>query len=193
MWNTIWDSGQEFGLQVIAPSHIRSLEAGMLWYGIDIDPEANPFEVGLDNVVDLGKPDFIGKDALIEIKKKGVSQKIVGLRLGGKPQLCYNADFWLVKDTAGRAVVGYVTRAFYSPKLQTNIAHAMVGIEHTATGTSLLVAMSEEKDLVRATVVERPFYDPKKEIPREANETCKGGQNWTTRGSVPIKCRTTPA
>jgi aminomethyltransferase len=165
MWDTIWDAGQEFGLQVIAPSHIRSLEAGMLWYGIDIDPETNPFEVGLDNIVDLDKPDFIGKEALMDIKRKGVSQKIVGLTMEGKPQLWYNADFWLVKDATGRENVGYVTRAFYSPKLRTNIAHAMVMIEHAAIGTSLKVAMPDEKGLVAATVVNRPFYDPKKEIP----------------------------
>jgi aminomethyltransferase len=165
MWETIWSAGQEFGLQVIAPSHIRSLEAGMLWYGIDIDPETNPFEAGLDNVVDLDKPDFIGKEALLEIKEKGVSQKIVGLKMGGKPQLWYNPDFWLVKDATGQKDVGYVTRAFYSPKLGTNIAHAMVLIEHATIGTALTVAKPEEDGLVPATIVKRPFYDPEKKTP----------------------------
>lgn len=166
MWSTIWDEGQEFGLKVIAPNHIRSLEGGLLWFGADIDTETNPFEADLESAIDFDKPDFVGKQALLEIKKKGVSQRIVGLTLGGKPSLWYNSDFWTVKDGAEKEEVGYVTRAFYSPKLKTNIAHAMLKIEHTALGTSLKVAKPGEGGLVDATVVKRPFVDPQKEIPK---------------------------
>jgi aminomethyltransferase len=165
MWNTIWDAGQEFDLKVIAPNHIRSLEAGMLWFGADIDTETNPFEAGLERHVDLDKSDFIGKRALLEIKERGVSQKIVGLKMEGKPQLWYNPDFWVVKDHNADKDIGYVTRAFFSPKLKTNIAHAMVQTQYSAIGTSLRVAKPDEDRLVPALVVERPFYDPKKQIP----------------------------
>jgi glycine cleavage system aminomethyltransferase T len=72
LWETLWEAGREFGLQVIAPSHIRRLEAGILSYGQDMDLETNPFEVGLDWQVDFSKPDFIGKQALLEIANRGV-------------------------------------------------------------------------------------------------------------------------
>lgn len=166
MWGTIWDEGQELGLQVIAPSHIRSLEGGLLWFGADIDTETNPFEADLENAVDLDKRDFIGKTALLEIKKTGVKHKVVGLILGGEPSLWYNPDFWVVKDAEGMNDVGYVTRAFYSPKLKTNIAHATVKIEFTEIGTRLKVAKPDERAPVDATVVKRPFFDPNKEIPK---------------------------
>jgi aminomethyltransferase len=57
-----------------------------------------------------------------------------------------------------------VTSAFYSPKLETNIALAMVPNAHNALGTKLTVVLPDDGP-VEATVVEVPFYDPKKEIP----------------------------
>ena len=42
-------------LHVIAPSHIRRLEAAILSYGQDMDIETNPFEVNLDWQVDFNK------------------------------------------------------------------------------------------------------------------------------------------
>ena len=91
-----------------APSHIRRLEAGILSYGQDLDIENNPYEVRLGWQVDLDKKaDFIGKDALTKIKKEGVNQRLVGLRMGGEPITWYNEDFYLVKDEDTGNDVGY--------------------------------------------------------------------------------------
>jgi len=162
LWDTVLEAGREFNLKVIAPSHIRRLEAGILSYGQDMDIETNPFEVGLDWQIDFSKDDFIGKAALEAIKRDGVTERLVGLRMGGAPLTWYNADFYPVR--AAGAHVGYVTSAFYSPKLETNIALAMVPNAHNALGTTLTVALPGDGP-VEATVVEVPFYDPNKEIP----------------------------
>ena len=162
LWDTVLEAGREFNLRVIAPSHMRRLEAGILSYGQDMDIETNPFEVGLDWQIDFSKADFIGKAALEEIKRAGVTERLVGLTMGGAPLTWYNADFYPV--SAGGTEVGYVTSAFYSPKLETNIALAMVPNAHNALGAKLTVALPDDGP-VEATVVEVPFYDPKKEIP----------------------------
>ena len=162
LWDTVLEAGREFNLRVIAPSHIRRLEAGILSYGQDMDIETNPFEVGLDWQIDFSKDDFIGKAALEEIKRTGVTERLVGLTMGGAPLTWYNADFYPV--SAGGTEVGYVTSAFHSPKLETNIALAMVPNAHNALGAKLTVALPDDGP-VEATVVEVPFYDPKKEIP----------------------------
>ena len=98
VWPYILEQGAEFNLRVIAPSHIRRLEAGILSYGQDLDIENNPYEVRLGWQVDLNKSDFIGKDALARIKEEGVKQRLVGLKVGGEPITWYNEDFYLVKD-----------------------------------------------------------------------------------------------
>ena len=82
VWPYILEQGEEFNLRVIAPSHIRRLEAGILSYGQDMDIENNPFEVRLGWQVDLNKGDFIGKDALVRIKEEGVQQRLIGLQVG---------------------------------------------------------------------------------------------------------------
>ena len=84
VWPYILEQGEEFNLGVIAPSHVRRLEAGILSYGQDMDIENNPFEVRLGWQVDLDKGDYIGKEALARIKEEGVKQRLVGLRVGGR-------------------------------------------------------------------------------------------------------------
>ena len=165
VWPHILERGEEFNLGVIAPSHVRRLEAGILSYGQDMDIENNPFEVRLGWQVDLDKGDYIGKEALARIKAEGVRQRLVGLRLGGEPIVWYNEDFYLVKDDHSGADVGYVTSAFWSPNLESNIALAVLPRTHWPRGTRLKVQLPKD-GLVNAEVVRVPFFDPTKDIPK---------------------------
>ena len=164
VWPHILEQGEEFNLRVIAPGHARRIEAGILSYGQDMDIESNPFEVRLGWQVDLEKGDYIGKEALARIKSQGVNQRLVGLTLGGEPLTWYNEDFYLVKDQDTGDDVGYVTSAFYSPNLGTNIALATMPRSHWRRGTQVKVALPKD-GLVDAEVVRVPFRDPSKEIP----------------------------
>jgi len=75
-----------------------------------------------------------------------------------------NTSFWPV--TKGNSHIGKVTSAVYSPRLDQNIALAMVAIEYSKIGTELTVEINSK--LVDAKVVEKPFYDPKKNIAAKA-------------------------
>ena len=74
-----------------------------------------------------------------------------------------NTRYWPIhtsdKETGA---VGKVTSAVYSPRLQKNIALAMVAIEHTEIGTELEVRVFDA--MVPATVVAIPFFDPQKKV-----------------------------
>ena len=59
-------------------------------------------------------------------------------------------------------IVGKITSAVYSPRLKKNIALAMVLIDSSEIGTVLEVEMLSTKN--KATIVEKPFYDPKKKL-----------------------------
>ncbi len=167
VWPYILEQGEEFNLRVIAPSHIRRLEAGILSYGQDMDIENNPFEIRLGWQVDLSKEDFIGKQALVRIKEEGVQQRLVGLRVGGEPIVWYNEDFYLVKDSNSGDDVGYVTSAFWSPTLESNIALAVMPRSHWRRGTNVKVQLPKD-GIVDAEVVQVPFVDPTKERPKTA-------------------------
>ena len=166
LWETVKAAGEEFDLKVIAPSHVRRLEAGILSYGQDMDIENNPFEVGLDWQIDFTKDDFIGKQALLAIREAGVLQKLVGLMMGGDPITWYNEDFWPVRDLEG-GDAGYITSAFYSPTLATNIALATVPVASADVGTRLKAVLPGAPAPVDAEVVPTPFKDPGKEIPKQ--------------------------
>ena len=165
VWPYILEQGAEFNLRVIAPSHIRRLEAGILSYGQDLDIENNPYEVRLGWQVDLNKSDFIGKDALARIKEEGVKQRLVGLKVGGEPITWYNEDFYLVKDVDAGHDVGYVTSAFWSPNVGSNIALAVMPRTHWRRGTRANVLLPKD-GIVDAEVVRVPFFDPTKERPK---------------------------
>jgi len=168
LWDTVMEAGRAFNIRVIAPGHIRRLEAGILSYGQDMDLETNPFEVGLDRLVDLEKEPFIGREALERIRSEGVKRKLVGLVMGGHDIRWYNSDFWLVYRPGEHGTpIGYVTSAFYSPKMDRNIALAMVPIEASEPGTSLEVDLPSAAagEYTEAEVRQTPFVDPQKQIP----------------------------
>ena len=167
VWPYILEQGQEFNLRVIAPSHVRRLEAGILSYGQDMDIENNPFEVRLGWQVDLNKGAFIGKEALARIKEEGVKQRLVGLKVGGEPITWYNEDFYPVKDRDSGDDIGYVTSAFWSPNMESNIALAVMPRSHWRKGTQAKVQLPKD-GIVDAEVVRVPFIDPTKERPKSA-------------------------
>ncbi len=161
LWEKIMAAGEPFGLKPGHTSSIRRIEGGMLSYHADADIHTNPYELGMDRLVNVDmEADFIGKAALTKIRDQGVSRKQIGIVIDGEPLNGPNTTFWGV--TYNGELVGKVTSAVYSPRLEQNIALCMVDIAYADLGTALEVAMPD--GLRTATVVEYPFYDPRKQI-----------------------------
>jgi len=161
LWDMIMEAGKPFGLKPGHTSSIRRIEGGMLSYHADMDINTNPFELGLDRLVALDSPhDFIGKTALQAIKAKGITRKQVGLVIDGEPMKGPNTTFWALNHNS--KTVGKVTSAVYSPRLEQNIALAMVDVNSAEIGTELAVITSTGER--QGVIVEKPFYDPKKQI-----------------------------
>ena len=160
LWERIMAAGQPFGLRAGHTSTIRRIEGGMLSYHADMDINTNPFELGLDKLVDLDmEAAFIGKAALKRIKAAGIRRKQVGLQITGPPIEATNTRFWplLARDEQ----VGIITSAVYSPQLERNIALAMVSLEWAGKGSELLARCSSGDH--HAIVVDVPFIDPQKQ------------------------------
>jgi aminomethyltransferase len=161
LWEKIMAAGAPFGLKPGHTSTIRRIEGGMLSYHADMDINTNPYELGLDRLVELDmEADFIGKAALKRIREEGVSRKQIGVVIDGAALSGPNTKFWgLEKDGES---VGKVTSAVFSPRLEQNIALAMVSADFAVLGMTFDVDMPNGKRT--ATVVERPFFDPNKKI-----------------------------
>ena len=161
LWEKIMTVGVQYGLKPGHTSTIRRVEGAMLSYHADADINTNPFELGLERLINLNtENNFIGKKALVDIQEKGVQRIQVGLILNCERLKGPNTSFWPV--TKGNTHIGKVTSAVYSPRLDQNIALAIVSIEYSEIGTELTVEINSK--FVDAKVVEKPFYDPKKSI-----------------------------
>ena len=160
LFEIVYEAAQVFNGRVIAPNMIRSIEGGILSYGGDFGREHNPFTIGLGRLVNLDQEiDFIGKEALKAIKEKGLTEKLVGVELEGDPILKAPENFWPVKSNNKK--VGRLSRAFFSPRLKKNIGLAIIDIDFTEEGTTVLVA-SPNGDLT-STVVSLPWFQADKE------------------------------
>ena len=161
LWERIMAAGMQFGLKPGHTSSIRRIEGGMLSYHADADIHTNPYELGFDRLVNLDmEADFIGKAALRRIHAEGPTRKQVGLVLDCDPLQGPNTTFWAINKES--ETIGKVTSAVYSPRLEKNIALAMVSAEHAHLGSEVEVITAS--GATRASIVERPFYDPKKKI-----------------------------
>ncbi|MDC0137411.1 glycine cleavage system protein T [Planktomarina temperata] len=161
LWELIMAAGASHGLKPGHTSSIRRIEGGMLSYHADADIDTNPFELGFDRLVNLDMDaEFIGKAALRKIKQEGPMRKQVGLVLDCAPLTGPNTTFWAIQQDG--ATIGKVTSAVYSPRLKQNIGLAMVATDAAIMGAEVEVLTNT--GAVKATMVERPFYDPKKQI-----------------------------
>ena len=161
LWDYLMEIGAPMGLHPGHTSSIRRIEAAMLSYHADMTLENNPYELGMDRLVDLEmEADFVSKTALRRIRDEGVGIRQVGLEFDGPPLTGSNDEHWPI--TMEGRVVGKVTSAVYSPRLEKNIALALMDVAAADIGTQALIEKAD--DPRGCIVVPKPFYDPKKSI-----------------------------
>lgn len=149
----LWESFMKQGVKPCglgARDSLR-LEAGMLLYGQDMDKSTNPFEAGLGWLLEMDNGEFIGKNALLEIKRQGVKRKHVGFQMTG--QGIARSGYKIVE--CGQEV-GKVTSGGYAPTLDVNIGFGYVPIELATIGTDIEIMIRNKP--VAAEIVNRQFY-----------------------------------
>jgi aminomethyltransferase len=163
LWERILEAGKRWDIRPTGPSDIRRVEGGIFNWGADFDWRNNPYEMGLERLVDLdmqGK--FLAEPALRRIRADGVTKRIVGVEIAGAP-LEFNATRWPLVTERERSP-GWVTSALWSPRLEKNIGYAWLPADQSEPGESLTVTTDVGER--EATVVVMPFVDPGKHIPR---------------------------
>ena len=161
LWEKIMTAGKNFDLKPGHTSSIRRIEGGMLSYHADADINTNPYELGLDRLVHLeSEINFVGKEALKKINKEGVKRKQVGLEIKCDPLEGPNTIFWPIYKNNKK--IGKVTSAVYSPRLKKNIALAIISIGESKIGN--IIDVKTSSSVIKGTIVEKPFFDPKKKI-----------------------------
>ncbi|HUG82703.1 MAG TPA: glycine cleavage system aminomethyltransferase GcvT [Bryobacterales bacterium] len=157
LWNAILEAGEEFGIKPcgLGARNTLRLEAAMSLYGHEIDDTITPYEARLGWIVKLKKGEFVGRDALLEQKEKGLTRRLAGLEMTGRG---IGRDGYRVFD--GDRDIGWVTSGSLGPYVGKNIALAMLSIEKGEPGTEVEVDVRGRK--VGARVTPTPFYSRKK-------------------------------
>jgi len=145
--------GQEFGIQPcgLGARDTLRLEAAMPLYGHELSESIDPLTAGLDFAVKLDKPDFIGKQALVEIAKKSDRRVRIGLQLAGRRIAREGSTVHREHQ-----MIGEVTSGTFSPTLEQSISMAYVTPESATLGTTVEIDIRGKREA--ATIVSLPFY-----------------------------------
>lgn len=152
-WKAIMEAGKKYNLALIglgARDSLR-LEMKMALYGNDIDQTTNPIEAGLGWIVKPDKGDFIGRDALVAVKKNKPERKLVCLVIKDK---AFPRHGYVVMS--GDEKVGVVTSGTVSPSMNIPIAIAYVKRSLAKVGNTVDIDIRGKR--FTADVVKPPFY-----------------------------------
>ena len=152
VWDMVMSAGAEFDIKPIGLGARDTLRFEMRYclYGNDIDKTTNPLESGLGWVVKLDKEEFIGKDVLVEIKKRGVQRRLVGFEALTKGIPRHEQEIY-----AGDEKVGFVTSGTFAPSLKKGIGMGYVSSAHAGVGNKLTVMGKEPMEV---EITKGPFY-----------------------------------
>ncbi len=165
------------------------IEAGLIMLDVDytpankamIDTQAStPLELGLEWAVSWNKGSFVGRKALLEEKRRGLTTMLVGLELDhvefarqhhalGLP-VAYPFLAWrsVIPLHADGAQVGYTTSGVWSPTLKKYIILAHLQPGHAAPGSVVTIDLDVDRFRrpFEAKVAKLPFFNParKKEL-----------------------------
>ena len=150
------DAGKAHNLRLFGARAVESMrmEKGFLHWKADLITEFDPFETGLDRFVKLDKPDFVGKDALIQRLKEGPRKKLVTLKIDATHAPAYGGASLMQGDT----VVGTVTSGDWGHRSGLNLAYAFVDTALSGEGTVLDLDLLGDR--VSAEIIAPSPYDP---------------------------------
>jgi glycine cleavage system aminomethyltransferase T len=124
IWDAIVAAGEPHGLLVTGPNVVRAVEQGITDTQYRVNSGMNPLEAGLESMLDLDRPAFVGRDALRRVRGAGATRRTIGLVADGDPTP-WLEDFWPLTLDDGRPA-GVVRWAVWSYALERNIAIALV-------------------------------------------------------------------
>ena len=185
VWDALMDAGRQFDIHPtgMLALDVARIEAGLILADVDYvsskkaliaSQKYTPYEIGLGKLVHLEKDNFIGKQALLQEKKRGPERVLVGLEInwneveelfddvGLAPQTPATASRVHVPVYRGREQVGKATSTTWSPLLKQLIALACIEPSHAKPGTKLQIELTVEAVRHRATATVRqlPFFNP---------------------------------
>jgi glycine cleavage system T protein len=140
VWQALLQAGTPLGLHPVGLTALNTLrvEAGIPWYGLDMDEGRIILEVGMEHAISFKKGCYLGQEVVERATARGhINRKLSGLVIKGDEgdTLPASGDK-LFHDTQE---VGWVTSVVTSPRFGCPIALGYVRREHLTPGTQLRI------------------------------------------------------
>ena len=175
LWDALFEAGKFHKIRAIGTEalELARIEAGYLAPYEEFLPvdetirtgrSRSPFELGLGWLVDFKKPNFNGRRALAEEKRKGSKWQLVKLDIDGNKAAHHSYIF--AKEKGNKKEIGFVTSAAWSPVCKQNIAIGTVRAPYGKPGDTVWVEVYYQREMhwnramAKATVVDKPFWFP---------------------------------
>jgi aminomethyltransferase len=187
VWDALIRAGAPHAIRPVGllALDVARIEAGLLLIDVDFfsarraltaSQYYTPDEMGLDRLVDLLKPQFNGRRALVAARSAGIPKRIVGVAIewtdvealyqavGLPPLGVATASRTAVPVFAGSRQVGRMTSSTWSPVLKQMIGIATVDAPFAGIGSRIEVEHTVDvvRHRVGATVVQMPFFNPRR-------------------------------
>lgn len=157
LWDALMEAGAEHGIRPfgVETQRLLRLEKGHVIISQDTDGMTHPAEIDMQWAIGRKKPFFVGKRSIEILEAQPLKRKLVGFVL---PQgSAQPLEGHLVLD--GADISGNVTSCEYSQSLGQIVGLAYAGAHQATPGMQIPIRV-EGGAVVRATVVQLPFYDP---------------------------------
>jgi 4-methylaminobutanoate oxidase (formaldehyde-forming) len=150
LYDALWREGEGFGLRDAGYYTIDALriEAGRCAWGAELSPDETPLEAGLARAVAFDKPNFIGRDAVLAQRERGVAKRLVRFTLDDPHAFAWGGEPLLAD---GRPV-SEVTSAGYSRTLGRSVVFAYVKSRAAVPLTDATIACSRYEIDIAGTI-----------------------------------------
>ncbi|HEX6793420.1 MAG TPA: FAD-dependent oxidoreductase [Casimicrobiaceae bacterium] len=138
LYDALWQDAERFGLRDAGYYTIDALriEAGRRAWGAELSPDETPLEAGLTYAVALDRHGFIGRDALLAQRARGVTKRLVQFTLDDPDAFAWGGEPILMD---GRPV-SEITSAGYSRKLGRIVGFGYVKSQEPLDDAAILAA-----------------------------------------------------
>jgi dimethylglycine dehydrogenase len=156
LYDALLDKGAAFDARPVGGRALLSLrvEKGYGSWSREYSPEYWPQEVGLDRLIKLDKPEFLGRDAYLAIKDNPPREKLVVVQIGQTQSDANGGEPVFLTDGTP---VGRVSSGAFGHSVGASIALCFIKADSAAAGTELDVAILGIPH--RAVILQKPPFD----------------------------------
>ena len=153
LYDKLFEVGKEFNVKPGCPNLIERIESALLSYGNDMDNYDNPFECGLEKYINLDTDvNFLGKAKLKEIKKNGITRKLMGVVIEAN-EINVPKSINLIDEKNFK--IGELRSGAYSPHFKKVIGIAMLDKPYWEVSQTFKISIND--NVFKGKVCDLPF------------------------------------